>query len=170
MKLERLHKHLMDECGIDLPDREIQIFEFLRQIRNRILHAVGIPGSHLRSAYFALSLPAREQWEAWTGRSFVKAIPDRLRPMNLGIVELTPALAVTKRLGKTVNAELTRRLSRQLWAQLVAEDYRELEPERYKARGTRLRKVIGLARYYYADLGLTDEEIAAGIEVLSQEE
>ena len=83
--------------------------------------------------------------------------------MQLEARDLIPTLAVTKRLSKAINGQLSGVLSRELWAALVVEDYREIEPDRYRDRGKRLRRVSGLARHLYGDLGLTAEELETAI-------
>jgi hypothetical protein len=146
---------------LSLPPTEVDLFDFLRQLRNRIIHYAGIAGSNLRAAYTSLPAPARQLWVTLAGRDL--EIADAKTSLELRARDLVPALAITKRLSKAINGELSRTLSRSLWAELVVEDYRALEPERYSDRGKRLRRVKGLAGHFYADVGLTSEEVEAAI-------
>lgn len=163
IKLEHVHGLLAGEGGLSLPRVEVQMLDFVRQVRNRIVHYEGTPGSRLRGAYLALPKEARDLWERWTARQFTEALSDGPRPMELRAVDLTPALALTKRLGKAINGELGRTISRSLWAKVVIEDYRDMEPDRFRNRGMRLRRIRGLARHLYADLGLSDDELQVAL-------
>jgi hypothetical protein len=166
--LEEIHDYLVAEASFSLPATEIALFDFIRQVRNRIVHYGGLPGSNLKAAYTSLPGSAKTLWADLTGAHF--QIEGPRVPMSLRAQELIPALAVTKRLGKALNGELTRRISRGLWARLIAEDYEEMEPERYRDKAKRVRKVHGLASHYYTDLHLTKSEIEEALNLRSSEE
>jgi hypothetical protein len=70
------------------------------------------------------------------------------------------ALAVTKVLDREANEMLQTSLPRELWADLMVEDFIQDYPNALRVPD-RMRKAKGIARYRYGALALTEAEIAA---------
>jgi hypothetical protein len=161
--LDEFHEYLIG-CGLPIPITEMQLFDFIRQIRNRIIHFAGTSGSNLRSAYVALPAASRSLWLATSGREFTASGPRE--PIQLTAQDLIPALAVTKRLSRGLSRELGRMLSRSYWANLVADDYRQASPQRFGEQSQRLRRLHGYAHTFYSGLSLSKDELAAASGIL----
>jgi hypothetical protein len=78
--------------------------------------------------------------------------------VTFGHGELILTLAVTKGLARAANEQLQPALPRTLWADLVAEDVLRQHPQA-KREPNGLRKAVGLARFNYGPLKLTEAEI-----------
>lgn len=156
--LEELHTYLVEKCGLPLSGMELALFDFIRQLRNRIVHFGGTPGSHLRAAYARLPEEAKALWRKLTGGDFTTG--DSKSPLVLGSAALYPVLAVTKRLSKGIVGELSRRLSRSQWADVVVADYHQVHAERLGGSARRLRRIFNYAKHQYSSLELTEGELA----------
>jgi hypothetical protein len=160
--LDEIHRYLTERGSFSFADVDTALFDFIRQIRNRIIHFGGAPGSHLRPAYRGLPGRCRELWVKWTGREF--RMDDTRSPMGLTPSDLIPALAVTKRLSRAINHELARKLPRSLWAHTVVDDYSQEQPDRFGERAQRLRRVTRYADHRYGMLNLTSEELKEALD------
>ncbi len=137
-----------------LPPVQLELFEFTRWIRNRIIHRVGTSGSTLPNHYRqVLSSGARKEWERVTKRP--PSFGSGSVPMGLGAPELLAALAITKRLADGVNAILQTSLTKQMWIQVVLSDYAASVPGPTTSKG---RKLVGFARTNYRPLGLVEAD------------
>lgn len=159
--LSVLHGRFEDATGGSLPARELSLFELIRTVRNRIAHQAGTPGSKLASRWRGMSAEAQEEWLRLAGRPITDLVGDPSRPMDLGLGELIATLAVTHRLAHRVNAGLAESVDRDVWAEVVVADYRELWPNQYREPARRVRRIHGYARHSYAPLGLTSDQIEA---------
>lgn len=130
----------------------------LRMMRNCTIHAGG-RASETLVAQFAT-------WPATVAAAWVKLAkrdPRRLKvgaPVTFGHGELILTLAVTKTLARAANEQLQPALPRSLWADLLLEDVLRDHPG-IKREPNGLRKTIGVARFNYGPLKLTEAEIRA---------
>jgi hypothetical protein len=157
LPLENGHQYVAERCGKMLDGTLPPLFQLARKLRNRIIHFVGTPGSHLLSDYRALPEPARESWEHLAGRPLPDAVVGGR--LALGEGELVAVLAVSRNLVQTINDLLAHTLSRRYWASLVVADYRTEYRQRFGERDRRLKRVVGYAGQMYRPLRLTTEEI-----------
>jgi hypothetical protein len=164
LRLSDLHPHLKDACSIVLPGIELELFDFLRRLRNRIIHYGGQQGSRLRQSFFDMSPEARELWFALTQREF--PFGDRRDELVLGARELIPALSVTKHLGDAISIQISERLPKAFWATQAVEDYLTNAPFPSINRSDVLRKVQGIARYNYSSVDIGESDLESAIEVV----
>jgi hypothetical protein len=156
--LNDLHEYVAERCGQPLPSELLELFHLARRIRNRIVHYAGAAGSRLPGEYRSLSRDARVRWEGITGRPLTI---DASGKVELSEGELIAVLATTRHLAADINETLTATISRGYWAQLVVDDYRTLEPQRFGEKSQRIRRLMGHARIFYGALGLSEDEIRA---------
>jgi hypothetical protein len=154
--LDDIHPH-MKECGVELESDLCRLFDVVRLMRNRILHAAGIQGSAVRSTYKQLPKTAHSWWEERTGRAI--GFEGSGEMLNLGPPELIGTLALTKELGRQVNEGLIPLIERETWAVLVVEDYRAGHPDKFKLKPQIFRSLKGFANNLYAPLSLSEEEL-----------
>ncbi len=151
IKLGALHDYLGD-IGIALPRPEVELFDFIRQLRNRIVHHAGIEGSTLEGAFAAMGEAAKGLWRFMAGDDPPLRRPKE--PLQLEAKHLIPSLAVTKHLGEAINDGLVRAIPSSAWAGWVTEDF--LSKSVPASFDQRLRKLKGFARHRYGDLALDE--------------
>lgn len=156
LSLDEVHPHLKG-CGISLDSDLCRLFEVIRLVRNRILHAAGIQGSSVRSAYKHLPKSARGWWEVRTNREITFGGSGDM--LSLGPPELIGSLALTKELGRQTNEGLIPIIPREAWAVLVIEDYRLCHPNKFKLKPQVFRSLKGFSNNLYAPLALAEEEL-----------
>ena len=133
----------------------------LRLMRNCIIHEGGRASAALVAKV--------QSWSVSTEVAWVKLAKGTLRqlrvgdPVRFGHAELILSLAVTKSLAREANVLLQGALPRDLWAELVLEDFSTAEPQFTGDRTQLLRKLRGLARFHYGPVKLTDQELLAAV-------
>lgn len=161
--VSKLHDRLAAATGVELPTRDLALYEVIRVVRNRLVHQAGTPGSKLRSLWSRLSPDAKTEWIRVAGRPLTESIVAPQTPLDLGLGELHATLAVTHRLAHRVSAGLIVSVAPEVWADILVADYQELWPRRYGNRTQRLRRLKGYARHSYGALNLTDLSIEEAI-------
>jgi hypothetical protein len=154
------HEYLEERLGRTLPADLLEMFHLARRLRNRVVHHGGRAGSRLPAEYRHLSAPVRASWERLAGRQITVDVDGQL---DLLEGELIAVLATSRHLADEVNGVLAVTLSRTYWARTVVDDYATEEPQRFRARPQRLRRVRGYARTRYLPLGLTDAELSQAL-------
>lgn len=134
--------------------------DVLRLMRNCQIHRRGRASSVLVATVAGMSPAAETEWIKVAGRTARELQVGERVTFQHG--EMVLALAVTKQLAREANKLLQLALSRELWADLVVEDLMLSDPH---ARGASnaLRRLRGLARHDYGNLGLTDAELKAAL-------
>ncbi len=124
-----------------------ELFDFLRRIRNQIVHAGGRADTRLDAAWAGLSPDAHKRWIDIAGRSYLVGGGATGR-IEFEAPELTAALAITKRMALEVCGHLHVILSDRDWAAVVVDDHAE-NAGPLGRRSTLLREVRSLARREY---------------------
>lgn len=155
-----MHAVLFETCGETEPDEWIQSFHVLREVRNCITHAGGGVSQNLRDLIAAMGPSARSGWE---GINLGKS-PEDVEAANGRIVltteHLFTAFAVTKRLGREINAVLGREFDGLTWARMAVQDYNSVTSKPRNSSGWR-RSLIGYARQNYAAASLAEADLEA---------
>jgi hypothetical protein len=154
VRLSAAHGLLL-AVGVNLPPLYVEIFDFCRRLRNRIVHAGGMTGG-LKSAYPRGQ--ARAIWEKWTKRQLpFGSSNDRLELLPQ---ELRAVHACTHRLAVALNSSVPPLISGAAWAQIIAADFLRLYPRRFRApKGE--QHVVGFARLMYPDARTTVRDLQA---------
>lgn len=152
-----MHAVLFSTCGVSLPGKWIETFDVLREVRNCITHSGGVKDDKLQHAFDVMSPEAREGW---------KKVNLLCEPESLvvdGRIVLTPesiftAFAVTKRLGREINAALAGELRPEEWAKIVVLDYSS-DSSKTKNSTSWRRSLLGFAGQNYGALGLAESDL-----------
>lgn len=136
-----------------------ELFDFLRQVRNHIVHEGSRATPRLTSSWTQLPPQATGRWESIAGRSYQLAGDHRGR-IVLEAPELTVALAVTKRMAVETCGHLANVLLDQDWAEVVVDDY-DTNVEAVARRSTILREVRSYARREYTPVQPSDASLRA---------
>jgi hypothetical protein len=160
LPLETAHEYMSERCAKPLDSQLLELFHLLRRLRNRVIHAGGTAGSHLIADYKKLPKQTRADWERLAGRSLGADVSGEGR-LELREGELVAALAIPHFIAQEVNYLLMRTLSREFWAHVAVDDYRDSFPARFAQRDRRMPRLMGHAERLYGPLALTQEEIAA---------
>lgn len=136
-----------------------ELFDFLRSVRNHIVHEGSRATAKLASAWSDLPPQATGRWEAIAGRSY-QATGDHRGRVVLEAPELTVALAVTKRMAVETCGHLANVLLDRDWADVVVDDY-DANVEAISRRSTILREVRSYARRAYSPVQPTDASLRA---------
>ena len=154
IKLGALHDYLVG-IGLSLPQPELDLFDFIRQVRNRIVHHAGIEGSGLEGAFASMGDSAKGLWRFMAAGDPPLGSPKAA--LQLRARHLIPALAVTKHLGEAINSGLVSTIPSAKWAEWVTDDF--LSGSGPAAFDQRLRKLKGFARHGYGDLDLDEGDL-----------
>ena len=151
LMLGDLHDYL-ERIGLSLPQRERELFDFIRLVRNRIVHFRGIEGSALRSSFVGMSSDSKKLWRYLSGGNPPLGTPKE--ELRLEARHLIPALAVTNHLGEAINVALSQLIPTAAWADTVVRDF--MSDSHPAPQAQRLRKLVGYTRYHYGALGLDE--------------
>ncbi|MFD8799537.1 hypothetical protein [Streptomyces atroolivaceus] len=152
-----MHQKFETAASYSLSAVSVEQFDFLRLLRNSIIHAGGLPSADLLAASANLGATAARNWEVLTGVA-PSALVEEGRPISLHQGELVAALAITKSLAEQLNEGLQKALPREAWADLLCEDFRA-ELSKYTHEDQRDRKLPGYARKNFGVIGLNADEI-----------
>lgn len=156
-KAYSMHKAFERKIGQTLPHDSMQQFHLIRQMRNAVIHAGGIPEPPLIRAAAGLSQSALAQWIKLAGEHPQKRVSPGT-PVTFSHGELILALAVTKRISQEMNFLLRDRLKRTAWADISLEDF-GVEHPTLKHISQKTRKLPGFLNTYYSPLNLTEAEL-----------
>jgi hypothetical protein len=157
--LGELHDY-MTKIGVQLPRAEVEVFDFMRLVRNRIIHYAGAQGAEVAEAYRSLSPPAKTIYFRTAGRDFRVGLDTE--QMRLSVEDVRPALAVTKHLAEAVNGELARKVNKGFWLDVLISDYFNTHPKRV-SREQLIKGITGYAAFHYQALSLNSDEVAEAV-------
>lgn len=155
-----MHNVLFETCGETEPAEWIQLFHVLREMRNCITHAGGSASQELRDAVAAMGTDARSNWQ----RLNLGARPEDVESAD-GRLSLTAelvftAFAVTKGLGRDINALLAQELDGLTWAKVAVRDYNSVTSKAKNSSSWR-RSLVGYARQLYSASPLSEADLEA---------
>lgn len=154
-----MHSVLFETCGETEPEEWIQSFHVLREMRNCITHDGGSVSQKLRDAIADMGADARSGWERINRMKPPEEVEDNGR-LALTAEHIFTAFAVTKRLGREINALLGRRLDGATWARLIVEDF-TAQSTRPRNSSQWRRSLVGYARKFYEDAPATEADLEA---------
>jgi hypothetical protein len=151
-----MHEVLFRSVGYSYPLEWMESFHVIRETRNCIVHAGG--GSQQRlideiNKMGTESVTGWQQLNAQRPADIVKA-----GRLELLAEHIFTAFAITKRLGREVNAALVQSLSKSYWARVAVEDFQGASSKPKNSSSWR-RSLAGYVRRYYADAGLTEADL-----------
>jgi hypothetical protein len=145
-----MHRVLFDTCGSTELEDWTQSFHVLREMRNCITHAGGEISQRLREAIADMGTVARVGWSNMNQGLPPEAVEVKGH-LGLTAEHIFTAFAVTKRLGREINAVLNKELDGEEWAphrgsglqrcHLEGEELEQLATGADRLRPTELRTV-----------------------------
>lgn len=152
-----MHEVLFRTTGHAPSSDWLGMFHVFREARNGIIHSGGGADENLLRAIEEMPPGAREGWVRLCDGSEPEELVEAGR-LRLTASHVFMAFAVTKGLGREVNAALGSELTKEEWATLVTADYaQEASAPRNSSKWR--RGVIGLARYNYGPVDLSEAEL-----------
>jgi hypothetical protein len=152
-----MHKVLFETCGYSEPTEWMETFHVLREMRNCIIHAGGGISQNLTDRIAEMGPAARTGWKKMHLSREPEALDDSGH-LALTAESVFTAFAVTKRLGREVNAALGEELDASTWARLAIEDYRAKTSKTRNSSAWR-RSAIGYARQFYSEASLDNADL-----------
>lgn len=144
--------HALDKQG----SADLELFHLYRLMRNCHIHSGGSVTNALRRQVLRLSDGARDRWRKLTRRE-VEALVSSDRA-DYSLLDVFSIFAVTKGLGRGVNALLQAGLTQARWAEVCVDDYRQ-ESSRTRNSEAWGRGLIGHARDRYGAVGLSRPQL-----------
>jgi hypothetical protein len=160
LMLGKLEAHLRDH-GVSVAGDWLGLLRVVQTVRNRIIHAGGIPGEAAVSKWERLPPKAQALWTKVTGRPMPLGAPTER--LEWGGPEIRGVFLVVRQALRQINESLQSVLPREFWADLVIHELRVESPQ---ARGSRsgaffLRRAIAAG---YGSLGFTSQELRDAVE------
>ncbi|MFB0836056.1 hypothetical protein ACX8Z9_13380 [Arthrobacter halodurans] len=151
-----LHEKFEAAANMTFTAASLQLFHLIRLARNEHIHNGGVVRQRFATAIAACSATSLRVWEDVTGEPFpAYRTGDRVK---LGLPELIGTLALTKRLATEANEGLQPVLSASIWADLVAEEWKD--PWVPGNPGQQDKRIQGIARKYYGAVNIKAAELA----------
>lgn len=154
-----MHTVLFDTCGAAEPPEWMQSFHVLREMRNCITHEGGGVSQELRDAVADMDVNARSGWQR-LNQGFPPEDVEQNGRLVLTAEHIFTAFAVTKRLGREVNAALAGELTSAEWAKIVVEDFASVTSKVKNSSAWR-RGLVGYARQNYGAASVTEQDLEA---------
>lgn len=150
-----MHSALFETCQISEPSAHLESFRVLREMRNCITHNGGVVDAKLRAAIAKMGTDARDAWR----KINLGAAPEDVEHKGnllLTAEHIFTSFAVTKQLGRTINAALGSELSTTEWARIVVEDF-AANTNKQKNSSQWIRALRGYAHHEYGQCGIGDK-------------
>ena len=159
VKAWNMHTVLFETCGVvELADW-MQSFHVLREMRNCITHEGGGASQKLRDTIADMGADSRSGWERMNQGLAPETIEANGR-LVLSAEHVFLAFAVTKRLGREINAALGKELGAEVWARAAVADYNAITAKVKNSSAWR-RSLVGYVRQNYAASGVTEAGLEA---------
>jgi hypothetical protein len=160
MMLGKLEAHLRD-YGVSVAGDWRGLLRVLQTVRNRIIHAGGVPGEVAISQWEKLPPKAQGLWIKVTGRPMPFGSPTER--LDWGGPEIRGVFLVVRQALKEINGSLQEVLPREFWADLFVHELRVESPQ---ARGSRsgaflLRRASAAG---YGRMAFTSQELRDAVE------
>lgn len=153
-----MHTVLFESCGESISGEWIESFHVLREMRNCITHSGGEVSQGLRKAIAQMGQDSRDGWARINSGKLPEDMEDTSGRLVLTSEHIFAAFAVTKRLGRDINALLGRSLSREKWAKIAVKDYAS-NTSKTKNSSSWRRSLLGYCERDYHPVCLTESEL-----------
>lgn len=158
IKAWNMHSVLFETCGYAEPAEWMETFHVLREVRNSIIHAGGAADTRLADAIAAMGPAARAGWSKLNLSTQPEALIDGGGRLALTAENVFTAFAVTKRIGREINAALRQELGASTWARVAVEDFHESTNKTRNSSGWR-RSAVGFVRQYYGQASIAEGDV-----------
>ncbi|MGA3361626.1 MAG: hypothetical protein ABSD82_06315 [Solirubrobacteraceae bacterium] len=159
--LQRLRDALTAHCAVAVSDNASRLLSFLQRLRNDIVHSGGRTTQKQIGRWNELNADQQARWEAAAKRLATLTVG---RMTHLGAGEVRATWSVTRGYAREVNDVMTTALPRSVWARIAAEDFKLVRPTKLNDPTRVVVHAVRYARSWYAELDLTEDTIASGLE------
>ncbi|MGP5220422.1 hypothetical protein [Arthrobacter rhombi] len=157
LNAKNMHARFEGAASISFTSSTLDLFQLLRMSRNAHIHNGGVVSKHFADELATCAPASLQLWRGITGESF-PAYKEGDK-VELRLPALIGTLAITKRLANEANEGLQQSLSPSVWADLVAEDCKS--PWVPGNDGQQKKRILGIARKYYAAVNITEADLMA---------
>ncbi|MER5532184.1 hypothetical protein [Streptomyces mirabilis] len=156
IKAWNMHAVLFNSSGSPVPHDWLESFDLLREMRNSTIHAGGKVQPSLATHIAGMGAAATTEWQRLNDQLPSDVVQSG--QVTLIAEHIFTAFAVTKRLGREINAALTAAIPVASWARIAVEDYQSVTSKTKNSSGWR-RSLSGYARINYAPAKLTEADL-----------
>jgi hypothetical protein len=151
-----MHDVLFNSSGYVIPGDLMESFHLLREMRNSTIHVGGKIQPGLTTRISAMGSNSTADWQRLSGQ--LPGAVVQTGQVTLIAEHIFTAFAITKSLGREINAALTSALPKSSWARIAVEDYQSVTSKIKNSAGWR-RSLVGYARQYYDSAKMTEVEL-----------
>jgi hypothetical protein len=156
IKAWNMHDVLFNSSGYAIPGDLMESFHLLREMRNCTIHVGGKVQPELTTRITAMGANSTAEWQRLNGQLPGAVVQGG--QVTLIAEHIFTAFAITKSLGREINAALTSALPNSSWARIAVADYQAVTSKIKNSSGWR-RSLVGYARQYYESAQLTEAEL-----------
>src|SRR5665213_1569188 len=142
---------------------EYELFDVLRAMRNSLIHAGGRVTSDLKATVRGMSSNAKGDWLRLARRDASTIILDN--PIRITTNEIFTTFAVTKKVGRTLNAVLQTGISTSQWARICVDDFDD-QTSKFVRSDPWARSLLAYGAQYYAGAKLDEAALLGAAEAL----
>ncbi|UEJ81764.1 hypothetical protein Bra3105_13045 [Brachybacterium halotolerans subsp. kimchii] len=158
-KAWEMHEVFFHRCNSELPEKELQVFHVVRELRNTIIHSQGVDKrGALRRAVAAAEQEARAEWERLNGGVNLENLVDSRGVAQLEATHIFTAFAVSKALARSMNEAITQAIPRENWARIAVLDFSEATTKIKNSAGWR-RAAVGYSKKFYEPVRLSENNV-----------
>lgn len=158
VKAWNMHTVLFETCGYPAPVDWMESFHVLREARNCIIHAGGTASPDLKTLIGDMGTGSQLGWAHLNLGHFPRALVDGDGRLALTAEHVFTAFAVTKGIGRAINAALGAHLGVRTWARVAVEDFAASTSKPRNSSGWQ-RGARGFARKLYAEASVSDADV-----------
>ena len=158
VKAWHMHSVLFETCRYAEPVEWMQTFHVLREVRNSIIHAGGAVDTRLTDAIDAMGPAARSGWSKLNLSTQPESLIGDNGRLALTAGNVFTAFALTKRIGREINAALGQELDESTWARVAVADFHDSTSKTRNSSGWR-RSAVGFVRQYYGLAGIAEGDV-----------
>jgi hypothetical protein len=153
-----MHAVLFDSCGATEPPETMEQFHTLREIRNSIIHDGGTVGTRLPATVTSMGTAARASWAVINQGDAPERVIGSDGRLRLTAEHVLTAFAITKRIGRSINAALASHFDAETWARLAVEDF-NAETTKQRNSSQWRRSLLGFIRMHYSEIRLSEQVV-----------
>ncbi|RZK64223.1 MAG: hypothetical protein EOO85_30055 [Pedobacter sp.] len=145
-------------CGIRKNDVNWRLYDYIRNIRNNVTHALGKVDSDID--YDMLSPKLKTEWEKRAGRPFSEAMSGNYISFQVG--ELVAILSLAQVTALNINNRISAKVSKRYWARLAVRDFQTRHPKS-SIHNVPLKKIETYVSMYYGSIEISKQTLKNAI-------
>jgi hypothetical protein len=153
-----MHTVFFESCQRPEPNNLMDVFHLMRTMRNCIIHGQGRVDADLRTAISSMGAPGRAEWQRLNAGKQPEDVDGGGGNLALTAEHIFAAFAITKRLGREVNAVLGSHLGPDVWARLAVVDF-AASTQRTRNSDQWRRSLLGYVREYYGGTSVLENDL-----------